>query len=178
MNSIIRYMVIFTILLEGVLVGCAGNKQEDHSMDSKTLETEKGEHSRDANSSGEGEESGTMFALDDVYNEVKNGVHLVLSYDATSNTFSGNIENITDKSIDKVRVEVHLSNGLELGPTKRTDLSPGQKVDISLKGSEKEFESWSTHAEVGSSEHGENEEHDGEEGSEHDWESGDEHKLS
>ena len=59
---------------------------------------------------------------------------LVLSYDSTSNAFIGNVENTTDTTLRRVRVEVHLSNGTELGPTTPTDLAPVQSLDIIAAG--------------------------------------------
>ena len=62
-------------------------------------------------------------------------------------------------------VAVHLSNGIELGPTTPVDLKPSEKISVNLKATEKAFETWSTHAEVGSSEEGHGEEGEGEHGS-------------
>ena len=50
---------------------------------------------------------------------VRNGARLILSYDAASNSFKGTVENTTSNVLTRVRVEVHLSNGAELGPTTR-----------------------------------------------------------
>ena len=113
-----------------------------------------------------GEESGTTFALDEIFDEVRNGVRLVISYDAAANAFSGAIENTTDASIQQVRVEVHLSNGVELGPTPTVSLAPGETREVRLDATGQDFEGWSAHAETGSAEHsGEGEgEHNGEEG--------------
>ena len=98
------------------------------------------------------EESGTEFALDEKYDLVRNGARLVLQYDKQSNSFKGFVENTTDETLKQVRVEVHLSNGTELGPTTPTDLSPGESIDISLKATDKSFDGWSAHPEVGESE--------------------------
>ena len=95
-----------------------------------------------------------------------------MAYDAESNSFSGTVENTTDEILERVRVEVHLSSGKELGSTTPTDLKPGEKIDIKLAATEKDFEGWSTHAEVGSSEHG----HSGEGDEEHDHKGQSEHK--
>ena len=112
------------------------------------------------------EESGTEFALDEKYDLVRNGARLVLQYDKQSNSFKGFVENTTDETLKQVRVEVHLSNGTELGPTTPTDLIPGESIDISLKATDKSFDGWSAHPEVGESGNGEHEQ--GEEGeSEH-----------
>ena len=116
-----------------------------------------------------GEESGTTFALDEIFDEVRNGVRLVISYDAAANAFSGTIENTTDASIRQVRVEVHLSNGVELGPTPTVSLAPGETREVQLDANDQDFEGWSAHAETGSAEHsGEGEgEHSGEGEGEH-----------
>lgn len=134
----------------------------------------------------ESEESNVELALDDQYNKVRNGARLILSYDAQSNSFKGTVENTTNETLEQVRVEVHLSNGKELGPTTPGDLAPGEKRDVQLTATSKNFDRWTAHPEVGRSEHGNREvrgEHDREDGehrnkegrSEHDREGG-EHK--
>ena len=85
-------------------------------------DSESGEHSGGTESGDGGEEAGTQFALDETFDEIRAGARLVLSYDSTSNAFIGNVENTTDATLRRVRVEVHLSNGTELGPTTPTDL--------------------------------------------------------
>jgi hypothetical protein len=147
---------------------------------------ERGEHDRDGEDhhGDEGEESGTEFALDQTYDEVRHGARLILKYDADSNSFLGTVENTTDEPLERVRVEVHLSNGRELGPTTPTELKPGQKIDVKLAAESKGFEGFSAHPEVGNREHGHGEghsEHDrdggehGGEGGEHGHEGGSEH---
>jgi hypothetical protein len=131
-----------------------------------------GEHGRDGHGhhGEEGEESGAQLALNETYNEVRNGARLVLAYDAQSNSFNGTVENTTDKTLKRVRVEVHLSNGKELGPTTPADLNPGQKRRVKLTATSKEFDGWTAHPEVGSGEHSHGEghgEHDREGRSEH-----------
>ena len=96
-----------------------------------------------------GEESGTQFALGDTFDEVRAGARLVLSYDSATNAFTGTVENTTRATLSRVRVEVHLSNGIELGPTTPVDLAPGQVVAITLPASSQPFTSWSAHTEVG-----------------------------
>ena len=68
--------------------------------------------------------------------------------------------------LKKVRVEVHLSNGVELGPTKAANLKPGERADIHLAAAGTDFDSWTAHPEVGNSK-GSNAEHGNEEGGEH-----------
>ena len=115
------------------------------------------------------EESGTELALDESYDAVRNGARLVLSYDAQKNSFIGFVENTTDNTLPQVRVEVHLSNGVELGPTTPTDLNPGESIDVSLVATDKDFDGWTAHPEVGEGGgdehgHGEGEGEHGEEG--------------
>ena len=110
---------------------------------------EEGEHAH----SEEGEESGVHLHLGDIHDEVRKGVRMVLSYDKDSDSFVGTVENTTDKTIQKVRVEVHLSNGTELGPTTPIELAPGKISDVKLSAEGNSFEWWTTHAESGSSEH-------------------------
>lgn len=110
------------------------------------------------------EESGTELALDESYDSVRNGTRLVLNYDEQSNSFKGFVENTTDNTLKQVRVEVHLSNGVELGPTTPTDLDPGESVDVILKATDKGFDGWSAHPEVGESGSGEHEQGEESEG--------------
>ena len=116
-----------------------------------------------------GEESGVLYALDEPYNQVRGGARLILAYDAQANAFVGTVENTTNEALTRVRVEVHIANGPELGPTTPADLAPGVVRDVRLDGPESDFVSWNAHAEVGNDEHGGagDEEHDGE-GGEHD----------
>lgn len=112
---------------------------------------------------GEKEEDGKRYTKTQTYDVVKKGVRLVLKYDKKESAFIGTIENVTKKNVDRARVEVHLSNGVELGPTKPTNLKPGEKIEIILFAKGQKFEKWSTHAEVGSNEHGHGSEGEGRE---------------
>ena len=88
---------------------------------------------------GEGEESGQTFAKDETYDKVRHGARLILSYDANMNTFVGMVENTTNQTLSKVRVEVHLSNGIELVPTTPNALAPGQKINVELSAAGQDF---------------------------------------
>lgn len=125
----------------------------------------RGEHDRDSGEyhGEESEESGIELSLDQTYDNVRNGARLVLAYDQPSNSFVGTVENATDQLLEQVRVEVHLSNGTELGPTTPADLKPGQKIDVKLEATTTDFDHWTAHPEVGRGEHGHDEgdaEHD------------------
>ena len=117
-----------------------------------------------SSSSTSEEVSGTELGLDETYGRVRNGARLFLTYDPENNSFNGFVENTTDNTLKRVRVEVHLSNGVELGPTTPVDLAPGERKDIKLSAKNFEFDSWTAHPEVGegSSEHGDGKEGEGE----------------
>ena len=104
-----------------------------------------------------GEESSTELTLNETYDNVRNGARLILAYDAQSNSFKGTVENTTDETLQQVRVEVHLSNGTELGPTTPVDLQPGAQSEVELTATSKNFDGWTAHPEVGSGEHDSNE---------------------
>jgi len=131
-------LMLSAVVLIAVISGCSSDAQTDESHD---------EHERD---SGEAdEESGTTLALNETYDVVRKGARLILAYDAESNSFNGTVENTTSNNLTKVRVEVHLSNGVELGPTTPVNLTPGEKVDVTLPATSQKFDGWTPHAEVG-----------------------------
>jgi hypothetical protein len=136
-------------------VGQAGEgEQKEHEGEGEEGEhAGEGEHGGEGEESGEGEEAGPRISKDGTHDEVRKGVRLVLSFDNDSASFIGTIENVTEKTISRVRVEVHLSNGTELGPTKPIDLAPGKKVEVELSAKGQSFNWWKAHAESGASEH-------------------------
>ena len=99
---------------------------------------------------GSEEASGANLAPDETFDAVRGGARLILNYDAASNAFTGTVENTTGNVLSNVRVEVHLSNGAELGPTTPVDMAPGQVMDINLPSTQASFTDWVAHAEVGS----------------------------
>lgn len=120
-----------------------------------------------AGCTGMGEESGTLLGLGETFDRVRRGARLILRYDAEANAFVGTVENTSGATLPRVRVEVHLSNGTELGPTTPVDLAPGEEIDVMLQATAAPFTGWSAHAEVGGGgggEHGPGGEHRGERG--------------
>ena len=118
-------------------------------------------HTGGEGSGGESSESGgeegsgaNTLALDETFDAVRSGARLILKYDAPSNSFKGTVENTTNGVLDRVRIEVHLSNGTELGPTTPTDMAPGEVVAINLPATPASFTGWTTHAEVGTGDEG------------------------
>lgn len=106
------------------------------------------ESGREGSDSSEGR-GAKALALDESYDATRNGARLVMRYDAASRHFVGAVENAGDVALTRVRVEVHLSNGRELGPTRPTDLDPGEVLDIALPAGARPFATWIPHAEVG-----------------------------
>ena len=116
---------------------------------------------------GSGSEEGSgasQLAPDETFDMVRGGARLILSYDAVSNSFKGTVENTTGQTLTRVRIEVHLSNGAELGPTTPVDMAPGQVLQVNLPSTQAPFTGWVAHAEVGG---GEGRESGGEGGGEH-----------
>ncbi len=157
------------MLSAGLLIGCTDNTGPEGGRDSGSAtatqeisEGQGGESSGEHSSGGEGSESGSggeegsgaanMLALDETFDMVRAGARLVLSYDAPSNSFEGTVENTTNGVLDQVRVEVHLSNGTELGPTTPRDMAPGEVVSIDMPATAASFTGWTPHAEVGGGE--------------------------
>ena len=99
---------------------------------------------------GSGEASGANLAPNETFDAVRGGARLILNYDSAGNAFTGTVENTTSNVLSNVRIEVHLSNGTELGPTTPVDLAPGQVMDINLTSTQESFTGWIAHAEVGS----------------------------
>ncbi len=108
-----------------------------------------GEGGGEAGASGSEEGSGANLAPDETFDMVRSGARLILSYDAGSNSFRGTVENTTNSVLTQVRIEVHLSNGTELGPTTPVDLAPGQVMAVDLPSVQASFSGWIAHAEVG-----------------------------
>ena len=127
--------------------------------------SENNESTESSSDRGDGEESAQQFGLTDTYDEVRAGAKLVLDYDRTANAFEGQVSNVTGATLDRVRVEVHLSNGTELGPTNPVNLAPGQSSAVTLTATDQPFATWSAHPEVGSGgesgEHSNDSEHSG-----------------
>ena len=168
--------VLAAMLGAGILVGCMGGTGPGEGRDSggatagqEISERGGGESGGEHGGGGEGaggegggesgeggsEGSGANLAPDETFDMVRGGARLVMNYDAPSNSFKGTVENTTNNVLTRVRIEVHLSNGTELGPTTPIDLAPGQVATIDLPSTAASFTGWIAHAEVGGGEGGE-----------------------
>ena len=117
-----------------------------------SAQTGSGESDEGAGSQERGEEeSGAMLPPDGSFYQTRSGAMLQLVFDATANTFVGTVANTTDSVLPRVRVEVHLDTGTELGPTPPTDMAPGNVIQVTLPATGEAFTGWTAHAEVGGS---------------------------
>lgn len=173
MKQLLALILSSTLVLGFTFSGCANKQKQAGEADKAALDAEHDAHMRDAHEESKDEESVRQLTLDQMYDEVHKGAHLVLAFNKDAHTFTGTVENVSAKTLDRVRVEVHLSNGAELGPTTQVGLQPGEKRLVLLAAESSDFTSWSIHAEVGSGEHshgdggGHSHSHEGEDAHEH-----------
>ena len=173
---------VLALALAG-MIGCADSPVSPVAPAAKVAGSGSSERAGEhGNAGGEGSESagseggdaggeGQALAPDQRYDRTRNGARLVMLYNADREVFYGIVENTTDRTLRRVRVEVHLSDAAssiiaELGPTRPRNLLPGLRVLINLSAAGQTFAGWSPHVEVGSGEGG------GGEGSEGGGESG------
>ena len=147
-------LTLVSVLAMLAFFGCGSDNSDPGEQGGSSQSGEHGgssesdEHGEGSDSEDGGEESGTQYTLEETYDVVRAGARLILSYDSGSNVFRGTVQNVTNSTLERVRVEIHLSNGIELGPTTPIDLPPGEKLNVTLKASEQYFETWSAHPEV------------------------------
>ena len=111
-----------------------------------------GESPTELGEGGEEGESGTRWALNQTATETRSGVTLAMSYDAARRRFDGTVTNTTGSTVTDVRVEIHLSNGTELGPTPRISLGAQEVRQVTLDDTSGQSFNWfSIHVEIGSS---------------------------
>lgn len=139
-----KYATIGLMILAAVVIGACARGGYDASDE----RSERNASAADSEHGG-GEESANQLGKSDTYDELRAGSRLILRYDAESNAFTGTVENVTEAPLSRVRVEIHLSNGVELGPTPAVDLEPGASAAVSLAAPDRPFDTWSAHAEVG-----------------------------
>lgn len=159
-NKSLQKTWIQSLFLAALFLGSFTLTAQEGSEGSGHEGRENGEHTRMMRKAhqrdykkGKGEEDGSRLRKTEVYNVTKRGVELVLKYNKRTNAFQGYMKNITRKVIKRARVEIHLSNGIELGPTKPVNLGTNERRSLSIKASHKAFKTWNAHAEIGNSEH-------------------------
>ena len=102
----------------------------------------------DGSSPPVGEGFGVKIAHGESYDRDQDGIRLILTHEPKRNIFNGFVENLTNGTLKGVRVEVHLSNGVVLGPTPAVDLVPGDRKDINISAKNFIFENWTAHLEI------------------------------
>ena len=151
-SRLIQLAALAVVTLLG-LTSCAGTRDSEaaEGEPAAALEHDGGDEGRgeggEHDEGGEGEESGEYIARDESWDATRRGMRLQLSFDPAEDAFTGTVENTTQETICAVRVEVHLSGSIELGPTERTDLAPGESVAIELPAEGSDFEVWTAHPE-------------------------------
>ncbi len=140
MKHYLGILTIITLALTVSLIGCS--------------------ESDTANPMTSDEESAVRLTLDETYDNVRNGAHLILKYYPDEKAFKGTVENDTNAVLQQVRVEIHLYDSAtgnataELGPTPPQDLAPSESLDIVLPEEGPAFDRWTAHPEVGPSSSG------------------------
>ena len=166
-------VVLGVVLSAGVLASCTADSEVSEGQESvagevsytgEGTEGSGGEHGTAGEAGGEGvgegsgsggeEASAANLALDETFDQVRAGARLILRYDGPTNSFMGTVENTTNNVLTRVRIEVHLSNGTELGPTVPVDMAPGEVLAVNLAATPEPFTGWIPHAEVGGGEGG------------------------
>ena len=125
-------------------------EEREQAGDTEHSRPERGEHGGDqghGEHGSEGEEAGESIRPAEAWDETRRGVRLTLAFDPARSAFGGTVEDTTQQTLCAARVEVHLSTGLELGPTERTDLAPGESVAVHLPSGGEPFASWTAHPE-------------------------------
>lgn len=133
--------VAASALILGLVAACDSNPPTGPSEIGERGHTESG---------SEPGESGTQYGVTETARETRSGVDLVMRYDAGQERFTGTVTNTTNGTVSNVRVEIHLSNGVELGPTPRENLTSGQSRPVELDARGHNFSTWSVHVELGS----------------------------
>ena len=136
-----------------LLFGCDGPNPitpESHGPESAG---EHGTAGESGNEGGEAGEPGTLYGISETARQSRSGIDLVMSYDLASASFVGTLTNSTAAAVADVRVEIHLSNGTELGPTPLLTLNARQESPVALDARGQSFSTWQVHIEIGQDEH-------------------------
>lgn len=105
-------------------------------------------------SGGEQGESGMVWGINQSADEVISGIHAIITFNATTNSFEGTFENLNSNVAQQTRLEVHIidanGNTTEFGPTPGVDMQPGASRSVVLPlTAGTSFVEFTMHAEVG-----------------------------
>ncbi len=90
-----------------------------------------------------------QLGINETYNDVRNGIRLILSYNHGSSSFVGTAENITEQILQSVSVRIILSSGSSLGPIFLTEVMSGDTRTINLSDEHQMFNWWIAHISIG-----------------------------
>ena len=153
MSRFPRYSVVIPLLLALSLAACSSIGGDGGEGPESSVEGGPGHDSGGGEGSeGGGEESAVKLGLTETFDMPRAGTRLILRYDASTMTFTGTVENTTGQTLTNVRVEIHLSNGVELGPLVVGNIPAGETRPVTLDATGQSFTTWSPHAEVGAGE--------------------------
>jgi len=140
--------IVSAVMVNGYL-GRAGPGSGGDSDPAAVSREDSREGSGELGADSEEGSGAASLALDETFDRVRGGARLILRYDTASNAFKGTVENTTSGVLDRVRVEVHLSNGAELGPTTPVNMAAGAVMGIEMPATASPFTGWTAHAEAG-----------------------------
>ena len=128
----------------------AAGAEEEHDREGE------GEHGGEGGEGGEGhdeggeegEEGGEYIGALATWDATRRGAHLTLRLNEAHTAFVGTVRNVSEATLCRVRVEVHLRPGPELGPTTPVNVAPGQEVNIDLPTDGNVVETWTAHPEI------------------------------
>ena len=136
-----------------LLFACDGSNPISPELHGPESAQEHGTAGESGNGGSEAGEPGTLYGISETARQSRSGIDLVMSYDQTSASFVGSVTNSTGASVADVRVEIHLSNGVELGPTPLQTLNARQESPVVLDARGESFSTWQVHIEIGQDEH-------------------------
>ena len=144
-----KYNLLFTCLfLVSMALSCSSDNGESGGEGGS--EGAEGSHNESGTEQGE---SGTRWAMNQTADEVINGIHAIISFDAATNSFVGTFENLNSNVAQQTRLEVHVfdanGNSTEFGPTPGVDMQPGAIRSISLPVTGSGYVEFTMHPEVG-----------------------------
>lgn len=146
--DILRVSTLLALTIFAV-TACSASTEESGIAGKEEMEAVEGGHSDTAGETAlpQGDQSGTYIVREATWNGVRRGVRLEMRMDDESGSFTGTVTNTTDARICAVRVEVHLADGPELGPTDQVDLAAGTTAPMTLDAEGQGFERWTAHSE-------------------------------
>ncbi len=149
-QSIVLVSAIYAVAMMACSGGSSGKQEATTATGAHDHEHDGDEHAHDHDAGGHTHDH--ELAPTATYDIIRDGIRVIMAYDADTGSFKGSVENTTEGSLYHVKVYVRLSNGEELAPFDVGDLTTGEMRDVELKATSTDFDGWSVHPEVG---HGE-----------------------